>query len=215
MINEITCTLSRDFIIYDEIDSRSYNEHSRYSSPLEPKFTRPIFHELICLQESTLNKKTDNDPAESAGQRTARLLLETAKENVSRNINLMILDDTLARLDNNARKTLLHKLLKLPLEQLILLENNSPNDEILQKHNSRITHLNTRMEKATFKAENYPLPAKNLEENTRYFYNGIILNQGDKYRSNIHGHQYHLEVIEAIPNGSRFDTNTELTIVNG
>ena len=213
--NEKTYTLSRDFIIYDETDYRSYNEHSRYNSPLKPKFTRPIYNELICIQESTLDKKTGKDPVESLGQRTARLLLEIAKENVSRDINLLILDDTLARLENKARRTLINKLLKLPLEQLILLQNNTSNDETLQEHNPRITHLNTRMEKATFKTENYPLPANILEENTRYFYHGMYLNAGDKFNENVHGHPYYLKVIEAIPNGSRFDENTELTMING
>ena len=66
-----------------------------------------------------------------------------------------------------------------------------------------------------FKTENYPLPAKNLEENTHYFYNGIYLNIGNKFQENVHGHEYRLEVIEATPNGSRFDTNTELTLING
>ena len=213
--NEKTCTLSRDFKKYDETDLRSYNEHSRYSSPLEPKLTRPIYHELICIKESTLDKITGNDPSESEGQRTARLLLEIAKENVNRDINLLILDDTLARPEDKARKTLLHKLLKLPLEQLILLQNNASNNETLQEHNPRITHLNTQMENATFKTENYPLPAKNLEENTRYFYNGMYLNAGDKFNENVHGHPYYLKVIEATPNGSRFDENTELTLING
>jgi len=215
MNNEKKCTLSRDFIIYDETDYRSYNEHSNYSSPLEPKLTRPIFQRLIQIKESTLDNKTGEDTAESLGQRTVRILIEIAKENVSRNINLMILDDTLARLENKARQTLLQKLLKLPLEQLILLQNNTSNDETLQEHNPRITQLNTRMEKATFKTENYPLPAKILQENTRYFYHGMYLNAGDKFNENVHGHPYYLTVTEATPNGSRFDENTELTLING
>ena len=215
MKNEKTFTVTRDFIIFNETDYTSYNEHSRYSSPLEPKLTRPIYHELICIQENTLDKNAGKDTSESTGQRITRLLLETAIENISCDINLLILDDTLARLENKAKKTLIRKLLKQPLEQLILLQNNTSNDETLQEHNPRITHLNTRMEKATFKTEHYPLPATNLEENTRYFYDGTYLNIGDKFHSNIHGHQYYLEVIEATPNGSRFDTNTELSMING
>jgi AAA15 family ATPase/GTPase len=215
VINEKTCTLSRDFYCYDNMGSKSYNENTRYNSPLETKLTRPLYHELICIQEGNLNKKTDNDPSKSVGQRIARLLLETAENNISHNINLMILDDTLPRLDNYTRKTLLHKLLKLPLEQITLLETNTPNDETLQKHNPRTTQLNTRMEKTTLSAVNFPLPAKNLEENTRYFYDGAYLNIGDKFHRDIHDHEYYLEVIEAIPNGARFDTKTELTLTNG
>jgi len=71
------------------------------------------------------------------------------------------------------------------------------------------------MKKATFKTENYPLPAKILEENTRYFYHGMYLNTGDKFNENVHGHPYYLKIIEATPNGSRFDANTELTLING
>ena len=71
------------------------------------------------------------------------------------------------------------------------------------------------MEKASFNTENYPLPVKNLEENTRHFYDGTYLNAGDKFHENVHGHPYYLEVVEATPNGSRFDTNTDLSIING
>jgi len=213
--NEQQITLSRDFCCYIEEDSKSYNEHSNYNSPLELKLTRPLYHKLICIQESTLNNITGNDPTESKGQRTTRLIYETAIENISQDINLIILDNTLTRLDKNTRNTLLHKLLKLPLEQIILLENNTPNDDTLQNHNPRTTQLNTPMKTATFKTENYPLPVKNIEENTRYFYNGIYLNSGDKFNENVHGHPYHLKVIEATPNGSRFNQNTELTMIDG
>jgi hypothetical protein len=124
-------------------------------------------------------------------------------------------DLELSLLSEQGRTRALHKLLTLPLEQLILLQNNTSNDETLQEHNPRITHLNTRMEKATIKTEHYPLPAKILEENTRYFYNGMYLNAGDKFNENVHGHPYYLKIIEATPNGSRFDENTELTLING
>jgi hypothetical protein len=48
--------------------------------------------------------------------------------------------------------------------------------------------------------------------NTGQFYYGTYLNIGDKYHNNIHGDEYPLEVIEATPNGSRFNANTELTM---
>ena len=37
---------------------------------------------------------------------------------------------------------------------------------------------------------------------------------GDKIHRNIYDPQYY-KVVEATPNSSRFDTNTELTVING
>lgn len=185
-----------------ETDYDMVSEDVRYSRGIRPRLSRDLFHDLIYLNEGTLDSV--HDGGASQVERLGDCLRQRVRRSVEGGIGLLVLDGAFTGLSPELKTVLLKDLVDSGVGQVLIFEPPGTLEGCFEGCEPQTFLLGETLRSVRVRLHDFPFSPEALLERCEGLFSGSYVFRGDKYAHYVYDRDFLIEVSDVDSNGGRF-----------